>query len=260
MKQCETFRMIRSAVLIIGAFAALQTTVESRIVNGKVVEIRDYPHQVALLEPADPEDGQFCGGSIVAARWVLTAGHCVWSLLVSQVAIRAGSSYHARGGQLIAVTRKVIHPDYNNVTFDRDYALLNLAKPLTLNDNVAIANLVGADDFFQPGTVCTVSGWGMTLYNGPAHQLRAVDVPIADHDRCRRNYDSKHVITSFMLCAGYDAGGKDACLGDSGGPLTCSGKVAGIVSVGWGCAARDLYGIYADIAQARDWIQSQINT
>lgn len=177
------------------------------------------------------------------------------------------------------MTRKVIHPDYNNVTFDRDYALLNLAKSLTLNDNVAIANLVGADDVFQPGTVCTVSGWGMTLYNGPAHQLRAVDVPIADHDRCRRNYDSKHVVTSYMLCAGYDAGGKDACLvwesplmtlgffsndsilqGDSGGPLTCSGKVAGIVSVGWGCAARDLYGIYADIAQARDWIQSQINT
>lgn len=59
-----------------------------------------------------------------------------------------------------------------------------------------------------------------------------------------------------MFCAGYlGVGGKDACTGDSGGPLIVDGVLHGIVSWGVGCADPDYPGIYAKISNARDWIK-----
>ena len=39
-----------------------------------------------------------------------------------------------------------------------------------------------------------------------------------------------------MICAGVAGGGKDACEGDSVGPLVVGGQLVGIVSWGVGCA------------------------
>ncbi|KAH1017646.1 hypothetical protein HUJ05_008257 [Dendroctonus ponderosae] len=46
-----------------------------------------------------------------------------------------------------------------------------------------------------------------------------------------------------MLCAGYPAGGYDACNGDSGGPLIVDGYLAGIVSWGYQCAVANYPGV-----------------
>ena len=67
-----------------------------------------------------------------------------------------------------------------------------------------------------------------------------------------------------MICAG---GFRDACLGDSGGPLTCSkdlGKrrqqryLCGIVSYGVDCQNphnKDYPGVYTDVGKYKDWIE-----
>jgi secreted trypsin-like serine protease len=66
-------------------------------------------------------------------------------------------------------------------------------------------------------------------------------LPFFPHERCQRIYTDflgVSPVTDGMICAGYDNGGKNACFGDSGGPLMIptaaapGWKQVGIVS--WG--------------------------
>jgi len=55
-----------------------------------------------------------------------------------------------------------------------------------------------------------------------------------------------------MICAAYI--GRDASIGDSGGPLMCGGLLTGIVSWGKGCALPNYPGVYTDVAYYNKWI------
>jgi len=65
-----------------------------------------------------------------------------------------------------------------------------------------------------------------------------------------------------QLCAGYAEGGRDSCVGDSGGPLiaTYEGVIqqVGVVSFGYGCAQPDFYGIYTDVPYFIGWVNQYI--
>ena len=79
-------------------------------------------------------------------------------------------------------------------------------------------------------------------------------------ETCKRWY-SEEFHESTMLCAGYAAGGKDACEGDSGGPLQCLApdgrwKLAGVVSIGDMCALAKRPGIYTRVETMLGWIES----
>lgn len=93
----------------------------------------------------------------------------------------------------------------------------------------------------------------------PTDMLRAIQIPIVNQNYCRKRYRSR--ITARMICAGFNEGGKDACYGDSGGPLACwndqneSKQLIGIVSFGRGCGSPNSPGVYARISAARDWIR-----
>ena len=76
-----------------------------------------------------------------------------------------------------------------------------------------------------------------------------------------KGYDAK-----TMLCAGYAKGGKDSCVGDSGGPLMCRApsdgtyKLIGLVS--WGgdkCAQAHEPGAYTRVEKYVDWIKKHVH-
>lgn len=87
--------------------------------------------------------------------------------------------------------------------------VLQLEKPAELNAYVQPAVMPTSLAPIPGGTVCIVSGWGVTqvysYYLSPV--LRAVDVQIIP--QCQYYYYYR--ITDNMVCAGSPLGGKDSC-------------------------------------------------
>lgn len=79
---------------------------------------------------------------------------------------------------------------------------------------------------------------------------------------CQQLYQKLRLeVLPSMICAGnVKEGGKDACRGDSGGPLIrildSKPQLIGIVSWGYGCAIPFNPGVYARVTAARQWIKS----
>merc|ERR1712107_790903 len=86
-----------------------------------------------------------------------------------------------------------------------------------------------------------------------ARRLMKVDVPVVSDDNCRDSYGQSDIADS-MICAGYEAGGKDSCQGDSGGPFMCGFGLDGIVSWGYGCAQPGFPGVYTQTSYFVDWV------
>ncbi|KAF7280900.1 hypothetical protein GWI33_005366 [Rhynchophorus ferrugineus] len=227
-----------------------------RIVGGVVANIADIPYQIALLRNL----AQICGGSLIAARTVLTAAHCVAPSVISslsQLSIRAGSARNNTGGSIVAASGLVIHDSYVDCwscTPTHDIAVI------FLNANAVgaggVASVIGlASSAPATGAYGVVSGWGATSEGGSGStQLLRVDVPVFSLIQCRLIYGS--AIDSTTVCAGYANGGKDACQGDSGGPYAINGQLVGIVSWGAGCARAGYPGVYASVPGFRTWIRN----
>lgn len=62
-------------------------------------------------------------------------------------------------------------------------------------------------------------------------------------------------VANSSLCAGPDEGGRDACDGDFGGPLTTGGQLVGIALWGKGCGQKGYPGVYTSVAPLREWIR-----
>jgi secreted trypsin-like serine protease len=71
-------------------------------------------------------------------------------------------------------------------------------------------------------------------------------------------------LTDASICAGVLAGGRDACSGDSGGPLIARGATSaadvmvGITSFGQGCAQKNTPAGYTNVQKYAAWIQSTL--
>ena len=89
-------------------------------------------------------------------------------------------------------------------------------------------------------------------------------VNIFSHAECVADggYGSHHVQDSVAFCAGYMEGGKDACVGDSGGPLICLNDqnepvLHGLISWGVQCALDKYPGIYTRVGSYLNWISEK---
>ncbi|XP_036610870.1 mannan-binding lectin serine protease 1 isoform X3 [Trichosurus vulpecula] len=203
----------------------------ARIVNGHSAQRGTSPWIAMLFKNGRP----FCGGALLGNRWIVTAAHCLHRTLESEYSPLTSSDYlsvsefkvilgkhrtHMMDDteQQLQAKNIIFHPSYKASTFENDLALIELLGEPKLNDYVMPICLPEGPP--QQGTMVLVSGWGKQIWNRIPESLMEIEVPIVNHEACREAYAEINLkVTSDMVCAGERDGGKDACGGDSGGPM-----------------------------------------
>uniref|UniRef100_A0A8C5CAE6 Si:dkey-16l2.17 n=1 Tax=Gadus morhua TaxID=8049 RepID=A0A8C5CAE6_GADMO len=244
-----------------------RTPPENRIVGGSDAVEGAWPWQVDIQQGAN---GHVCGGSLIAADWVLSAAHlpAVRGPVPAQrlQPVRDGAAGVARAGG-VGLREPRESPERGS-----DLALVQLDGPVEWSEYVRPVCLPDTGVRFPGGRPCYVTGWGH-IRQGVSlpgvGTLQEVMVPIIDQTSCRTMFsvdaDGTDVvdILSDMICAGYQEGGKDSCQGDSGGPLVCpmgndTWIQAGVVSFGLGCAEPNRPGVYAKVSAFADFIRATV--
>ncbi len=278
---------------------ALAETDTEMIVNGVPVPEGKYPWQVRLYSSMEDERG-FCGGSIIAPQWVLTASHCLakgethggpnTAVDPADVVVGYGSIDRTKTTKIPA-EMIFVHQGYLDGGLDgkADVALIKLERPIENPITITLADPETDGRFLTPDAKVTVSGWGAIWSPfdkdvealmpdlGPRQEmmdkwqfplkLHEVEIDSMDNDTCNQVFQPAHLsVAPSEICAMVKGTTKDSCQGDSGGPLVVAADVprgflqVGVVSWGTMCGNRVTPSVFARVSSFDVWINNMMKT
>ncbi|XP_019873057.1 serine protease persephone isoform X2 [Aethina tumida] len=243
-----------------------------QITNGVDAEDGEFPHMAALgyLQEGETVIQWDCGGSLIAAQFVLTAAHCIVTRdKGAPIKVRMGvndlkdeTSNHK---QDIDVDSVMVHPQYSIRGRQNDIGILKLKRKAIF------------DQYVQPACLYTektdpvkliITGWGVINSNGMTswNALQKATILPSNLTECSSLYRIRinKDVNEKQICAADNKkiNTSDTCQGDSGGPLQAENlkdsglyAIVGVTSYGMGCGS-NFPSIYVRVSAYLDFIES----
>ncbi|XP_066951781.1 venom protease-like isoform X1 [Macrobrachium rosenbergii] len=239
-----------------------------RVIGGRRVLSSSFWPWLALVGERDSggETRWLCGANLINENWLITALHCF--LHVNPNVVRLGEHDHStmdEGARPedFSIVQVVFHPDYKFPVQYDDVALVRINRTAKHQDGFspvclpwgkeAATNVIGRD--------LLLIGWGTTSFGGYKSPIpNEVNMTVFEPTVCNSSYSELRTfrleyprgIDNTFLCMGAPEGGISACQGDSGGPLMYKNAearyvLAGVVSNGYGCGAKDFPGVHSSL-------------